>query len=171
MKEKRLSIRSSAAEFLVFEKQSHADSVEVFYKEDTLWMTQNMMGRLFDCSSENIIAHLRNIFDSRELEEESVTKKFLATASDGKNYLTKFYSLDAIISVGYRVNSAQATQFRKWATQILSQFTQKGYVIDRERMESGAFLDEDYYEKLLEEIQEIRISERRFYQKLTDIYA
>ena len=171
MKEKRLSIRSSAAEFLVFEKQTHADSIEVVYKEDTLWMTQKMMGKLFDCSSENIIAHLRNIFESGELEEEAVAKKYLATASDGKNYLTKFYSLDAIISVGYRVNSVQATQFRKWATQVLSQFTQKGYVIDRKRMESGAFLDEDYYESLLEEIQEIRISERRFYQKLTDIYA
>ena len=171
MKEKRLSIRSSAAEFLVFEKQSHADSVEVFYRENTLWMTQKMMGKLFDCSPDNIGLHLKNIFESEELDRASVTEEFSATASDGKNYLTKFYSLDAIISVGYRVNSIQATQFRKWATQVLSQFTQKGYVIDRKRMESGAFLGEDYYEKLLEEIQEIRISERRFYQKLTDIYA
>ncbi len=171
MKEKILSIRSSAAEFLVFEKQTHADSIEVVYKEDTLWMTQKMMGKLFDCSSDNIGLHLKNIFESKELDKNSVTEEFSATASDGKNYLTKFYSLDAIISVGYRVNSVQATQFRKWATQVLSQFTQKGFVIDRKRMESGAFLDEDYYESLLEEIQEIRISERRFYQKLTDIYA
>ena len=171
MTKKKLSIRSSAAEFLIFEKQSHADSVEVYYESGTLWMTQKMMGKLFDCSSENIIMHLKKVFDSHELEEEAVTKKSLATASDGKNYMTKFYSLDAIISVGYRVNSVQATQFRKWATQVLSQFTQKGYVIDRKRMEAGAFLDEEYFEELLEEIQEIRISERRFYQKLTDIYA
>ena len=171
MTKKKLSIRSSAAEFLIFEKQSHADSVEVYYESGTLWMTQKMMGKLFDCSSENIIMHLKKVFDSHELEDEAVTKKNLATASDGKNYMTKFYSLDAIISVGYRVNSVQATQFRKWATQVLSQFTQKGYVIDRKRMEAGAFLDEEFFEELLEEIQEIRISERHFYQKLTDIYA
>lgn len=171
MSRNKLSLRSSAAEFLIFEKQSHADSIEVFYESETLWMTQKMMGKLFDCTPENIIAHLKSIFGSGELDEDSVTKKFLATASDGKNYLTKFYNLDAIISVGYRVNSIQATQFRKWATQVLSQYTQKGYVIDKKRMESGAFLGEDYFEELLEEIREIRLSERRFYQKLTDIYA
>ena len=126
---------------------------------------------LFDCSTDNIGLHLKNIFASGELEKDSVTEKISATASDGKNYMTQFYNLDAVISVGYRVNSIRATQFRQWATSVLREFAIRGYVLDKKRMENGSFLGEDYFEHLLAEIREIRLSERRFYQKLTDIYA
>ena len=126
---------------------------------------------LFDCSTDNIGLHLKNIFASGELVKDSVTEKISATASDGKNYMTQFYNLDAVISVGYRVNSIRATQFRQWATSVLREFAIRGYVLDKKRMENGSFLGEDYFEHLLAEIREIRLSERRFYQKLTDIYA
>jgi hypothetical protein len=129
------------------------------------------MGMLFDCTPDNVGLHLKNIFKSGELVKDSVTEKISATASDGKNYMTQFYNLDAIISVGYRVNSIRATQFRQWATSVLREYAIRGYVLDRKRMENGTFLDEDYFEHLLAEIREIRLSERRFYQKLTDIYA
>ena len=119
----------------------------------------------------NISLHLKNIFASGELVKDSVTEKNSATAADGKNYQTMFYNLDAIISVGYRVNSVRATQFRQWCTYVLRQFAIRGYVIDQKRMENGSFIGEDYFEHLLAEIREIRLSERRFYQKLTDIYA
>ena len=168
---KDLNIRSSAAEFLIFEKQAHADSIEVRYEDGTLWLTQKMMANLFDVSVPTINEHLKNVFSEGELEEPSVIRKFRITASDGKSYNTNHYNLDAVISVGYRVNSIRATQFRRWATQVLKQYAITGYVIDRKRMENGAFLDEDYFERLLEEIREIRLSERRLYQKITDIYA
>lgn len=145
--------------------------MQVVYRDETIWCTQKAMAQLFDCSTDNIGLHLKNIFKSGELQEDSVTEKYSATASDGKNYLTKFYNLDAIISVGYRVNSTRATQFRQWCTFVLRQFAIRGYVIDRKRMENGTFIGEDYFEHLLAEIREIRLSERRFYQKLTDIYA
>ena len=140
-------------------------------KAYTFWATQKAMATLFDCSTDNIGVHLKNIFESGELDKDSVTEKISATAADGKNYLTQFYKLDAIISVGYRVNSIRATQFRQWCTAVLRQFAIRGYVIDKKRMENGAFISEDYFEHLLAEIREIRLSERRFYQKLTDIYA
>ena len=168
---KDLNFRSSAAEFLIFEKQAHADSIEVRYEDGTLWLTQKMMANLFDVSVSTINEHLKNVFSERELDEPSVIRKFRITASDGKSYNTNHYNLDAVISVGYRVNSIRATQFRRWATQVLKQYAITGYVIDRKRMENGAFLDEDYFERLLEEIREIRLSERRLYQKITDIYA
>lgn len=168
---KDLNIRSSAAEFLIFEKQAHADSIEVRYEDGTLWLTQKMMANLFDVSVPTINEHLKNVFSEGELDEPSVIRKFRITASDGKSYNTNHYNLDAVISVGYRVNSIRATQFRRWATQVLKQYAITGYVIDRKRMENGAFLDEDYFERLLEEIREIRLSERRLYQKITDIYA
>lgn len=168
---KDLNIRSSAAEFLIFEKQAHADSIEVRYEDGTLWLTQKMMANLFDVSVPTINEHLKNVFSERELDEPSVIRNFRITASDGKSYNTNHYNLDAVISVGYRVNSIRATQFRRWATQVLKQYAITGYVIDRKRMENGAFLDEDYFERLLEEIREIRLSERRLYQKITDIYA
>lgn len=129
------------------------------------------MATLFDCSTDNISLHLKNIFKTGELIEDSVTEKSSVTAADGKNYITKIYNLDAIISVGYRVNSIRATQFRQWCTYVLRQFALRGYVIDKKRMENGSFIGEDYFEHLLAEIREIRLSERRFYQKLTDIYA
>lgn len=168
---KKFEIRNSTAEFLIFQIEGKEDGVQVVYHNESVWCTQKAMAQLFDCSTDNIGLHLKNIFKSGELQEDSVTEKFSATASDGKNYLTKFYNLDAIISVGYRVNSTRATQFRQWCTFILRQFAIRGYVIDKKRMENGAFLNIDYFEHLLAEIREIRLSERRFYQKLTDIYA
>ena len=168
---KKLEIRNSTAEFLIFQVEGKESGVQVVYQAETIWCTQKAMAELFDCSTDNIGLHLKNIFKSGELQENSVTEKISATASDGKNYLTKFYNLDAIISVGYRVNSTRATQFRQWCTFILRQFAIRGYVIDKKRMENGAFLNIDYFEHLLAEIREIRLSERRFYQKLTDIYA
>ncbi|WP_027456215.1 virulence RhuM family protein [Xylanibacter brevis] len=168
---KKFEIRNSTAEFLIFQIEGKEQGVEVYYKDKTVWCTQKAMAALFDCSTDNIGLHLKHIFASGELEKDSVTEKISATASDGKNYLTQFYNLDAIISVGYRVNSIRATQFRQWATSVLREFAIRGYVLDRKRMENGTFLGEDYFEHLLAEIREIRLSERRFYQKLTDIYA
>ena len=168
---KRFEIRNSTAEFLIFVLEGKEDGIQVMYKDETIWATQKAMAQLFDCSSDNIGLHLKNIFASGELVKDSVTEKNSATASDGKNYQTMFYNLDAIISVGYRVNSVRATQFRQWATCVLRQFAIRGYVIDKKRMENGSFIGEDYFEHLLAEIREIRLSERRFYQKLTDIYA
>jgi hypothetical protein len=170
-KEKNVAIRSSAEEFLVFSTQSKQDSIEVRYANETLWMTQKMMAELFTCSVDNISLHLKNVFSAGELDEKAVVEDFSVTASDGKKYRTKLYNLDAIISVGYRVNSVRATQFRRWATQVLRKYTIEGYVLDKQRMEQGAFFDEDYFEHVLEDIREIRLSERRFYQKITDIYA
>ena len=168
---KRREIRNSTAEFLIFQIEGKEQGVEVYYKDKTVWCTQKAMGMLFDCSTDNISLHLKNIFASGELEKDSVTEKISATASDGKKYMTQFYNLDAVISVGYRVNSIRATQFRQWATSVLREFAIRGYVLDKKRMENGSFIGEDYFEHLLAEIREIRLSERRFYQKLTDIYA
>ena len=168
---KRREIKNSTAEFLIFQIEGKEQGVEVFYKDKTVWCTQKAMGMLFDCDRSVVTKHLRNIFDSEELNESEVCAKFAHTASDGKTYQTQFYNLDAVISVGYRVNSVRATQFRQWATSVLREYAIRGYVLDRKRMENGTFLDEDYFEHLLAEIREIRLSERRFYQKLTDIYA
>ena len=168
---KSVAIRSSTAEFLIFTNQVGGDSIEVRYQDGTIWLTQKMMAELFGVSVKTISEHLGNIFDSGELDPDSVIRKFRITAADGKFYNTQCYNLDAIISVGYRVNSIRATQFRRWATQVLREYAIKGYVLDRERMENGVFLGEDYFERLLAEIREIRLSERRFYQKITDIYA
>ncbi len=168
---KKFEIRNSTAEFLIFQLEGKEDGVQVVYRDETIWATQKAMATLFDCSTDNIGLHLKNIFNNGELVKDAVTEKYSATAADGKNYLTTFYNLDAIISVGYRVNSVRATQFRQWCTYVLRQFAIRGYVIDRKRMENGSFIGEDYFEHLLAEIREIRLSERRFYQKLTDIYA
>lgn len=171
MERKNLMIRNSTAEFLIFQAQSQANGVEVFYKDEMLWLTQKAMATLFDVGIPAISKHLKNIFEEGELAEDSVISKMETTASDGKNYMTRFYNLDAVISVGYRVNSTRATQFRQWATAVLRQFAIRGYVLDKKRMENGAFLTEDYFEHLLAEIREIRLSERRMYQKVTDLYA
>lgn len=168
---KKKEIRNSTAEFLTFVAEGKEQGVQVLYKDETVWATQKAMATLFDCSTDNISLHLKNIFKSGELQEDSVTEKNSATASDGKTYQTKFYNLDAIISVGYRVNSIRATQFRQWCTYVIRQFSLRGYIIDKKRMENGSLIGEDYFEHLLSEIREIRMSERRFYQKLTDIYA
>lgn len=132
---KQLEIRNSTAEFLTFVIDGKEDGIQVVYKDETIWATQKAMANLFDCTTDNIGLHLKNIFASGELQKESVTEKFSATASDGKNYQTQFYSLDAIISVGYRVNSVRATQFRQWCTHVLRQFAIRGYVIDKKRQE------------------------------------
>jgi hypothetical protein len=170
-KTQSLAIRNSTAEFLIFQAQSQADGVEVFYNDETLWLTQKAMSTLFDVGIPAISKHLKNIFEDGELSEDSVISKMETTAADGKKYMTKYYNLDAVISVGYRVNSTRATQFRQWATAVLRQFAIRGYVLDKKRMENGAFLTVDYFEHLLAEIREIRLSERRLYQKVTDIYA
>ncbi len=168
---KKFEIRNSTAEFLTFVTDGKEQGIQVLYKDETVWATQKAMAALFDCSTDNIGFHLKNIFKSGELVEDAVTEKNSATAADGKSYLTKFYNLDAIISVGYRVNSIRATQFRQWCTYVIRQFSLRGYIIDKKRMENGSFIGEDYFEHLLAEIREIRLSERKFYQKLTDIYA
>ena len=143
----------------------------MFYQDETVWLTQDAIAILFDKSRSTIAEHIQNVFQSGELQEESVCRKFRQTATDGKTYNVKFYNLDLVISVGYRVNSIRATQFRQWCTHILRQFTIRGYVIDKKRMENGAFINENYFEHLLAEIREIRLSKRQFYQKLTDIYS
>ena len=168
---KNIEIRNSTTEFLIFMLEGKEDGIQVMYKNETIWATQKAMAQLFDVGVPAISKHLKNIFESGELDGNSVISKMETTASDGKNYDTTFYNLDAIISVGYRVNSVRATQFRQWCTFVLRQFAIRGYVLDHKRMENGAFLGVDYFEHLLAEIREIRLSERRFYQKLTDIYA
>lgn len=171
---KRFEIRNSTAEFLIFQIEGKEDGVHVVYHNESVWCTQKAMAQLFDCSSDNIGLHLKNIYETGELAQEATTENFSVVQAEGErqvNRKLKFYNLDAIISVGYRVNSTRATQFRQWCTFVLRQFAIRGYVIDKKRMENGSFIGEDYFEHLLAEIREIRLSERRFYQKLTDIYA
>lgn len=171
---KNIEIRNSTAEFLIFQIEGKEDGVQVIYQNETIWCTQKAMAQLFDCSTDNIGLHLKNICESGELMQDTTTEYFSVVQVEGErqvNRKLKFYNLDAIISVGYRVNSTRATQFRQWCTYVLRQFAIRGYVIDKKRMENGSFIGEDYFERLLAEIREIRLSERRFYQKLTDIYA
>ena len=171
---KKFEIRNSTAEFLIFQIEGKESGVQVIYHDESVWCTQKAMAQLFDCSSDNIGLHLKNIYETGELTQEATTENFSVVQTEGErqvNRSLKFYNLDAIISVGYRVNSTKATQFRQWCTFILRQFAIRGYVIDKKRMENGSFIGEDYFEHLLAEIREIRLSERRFYQKLTDIYA
>lgn len=171
---KKFEIRNSTAEFLIFQIEGKEDGVQVVYHKESVWCTQKAMAQLFDCSSDNIGLHLKNIYETGELAQEATTEYFSVVQTEGErqvNRKLKFHNLDAIISVGYRVNSTRATQFRQWCTFILRQFAIRGYVIDKKRMENGSFIGEDYFEHLLAEIREIRLSERRFYQKLTDIYA
>ncbi|MDU7517054.1 MAG: RhuM family protein, partial [Varibaculum cambriense] len=147
----RTMVKHDSGQFLVFTAQPGA-GVEVRYEDGTIWLTQKLMAQLFDVDVRTVSEHLRNIFISGELEKKSVIRKFRITASDGKSYLTMHYNLDAIISVGYRVNSIRATQFRQWATAVLRDFTLRGYIIDRDRMESGKILGHDYFEELLQEV-------------------
>ena len=169
-----IEIRNSTAEFLIFQLEGKEDGVQVMYQNETIWCTQKAMAQLFDCTTDNVGLHLKNIYESGELVQVVTTEYFSVVQVEGErqvNRKLKFYNLDAIISVGYRVNSTRATQFRQWCTYVLRQFAIRGYVIDKKRMENGSFIGEDYFEHLLAEIREIRLSERRFYQKLTDIYA
>ena len=169
-----LVIRSSSAEFLIFERQTHDKGIQVRFENGDLWLTQKAMSELYDCTTDNISLHLKNIYNDYELNKNSTTEEFSVVQKEGNREVKRnilYYNLDAVISVGYRVNSDKAIQFRRWATNILKEFSKKGYIIDKRRMENGAFFDEDYYDSLLAEIREIRLSERRFYQKIADIYA
>ena len=168
---KKFEIRNSTMEFLTFVAEGKEEGIQVMYADETIWSTQDAIAMLFDKGRSTIAEHIANIFKEGELKKEAVCRNFRRTANDGKTYSTQFYNLDAIISVGYRVNSRRATQFRQWSTCILRQFAIRGYVVDKKRMENGQFIDVDYFEKLLEEIREIRLSERNFYQKITDLYA
>jgi hypothetical protein len=164
--------RSSAAEFLTFIAASGHDGVEAIYADENVWLTQKMMGLLYDVETHTINYHLKTVFNDRELEEDAVIRKFRITAADGKNYNTQHYNLSAIIAVGYKVNSERAVQFRKWATTIIESFTIKGFAMDDERLKSdGSILTKQYFEEQLQRVREIRLSERKFYQKITDIYA
>jgi hypothetical protein len=165
-------VRSSAAEYLTFIAASGEGGVEALYADESIWLTQKMMGTLYDVNVRTVNEHLKNIFADSELEEDSVIRKFRITAADGKHYDTLHYKLPAIIAVGYKVNSERAVQFRKWATVIIEQFTIKAYVMDDERIKAGgSVLMERYFEEQLQRVREIRLSERKFYQKITDIYA
>ena len=159
-------------QFILYQLPDDEGKVQVVIKDETIWATQKAMAQLFDCSTDNISLHLKNIFSQDELKKDSVTEKISATAADGKNYVTQFYSLDAIIAVGYRVSSARATKFRQWATKILNEYIRKGFVLDEDRLKQGtAVFGKDYFRELLEKVRSIRASERRIWQQITDIYA
>ena len=165
-------VRSSAAEYLTFLAASGTGGIDAVYADENIWLTQKMMGVLYDVDVRTINYHLKKIFSDSELQEDSVIRNFRITAADGKSYNTKHYSLAAVIAVGYKVNSERAVQFRKWATTIIEEFTIKGYAMDDERLKSGgSILTDQYFEEQLQRILEIRLSERKFYQKVTDIYA
>lgn len=171
---KDLIIRSSSAEFLIFDRQIHKSGIEVRYENGDLWVTQKALGDLYDIDRTVVTKHIKNIYQDLELDENSTSANFALVQKEGNRYVSRkvmYYNLDVVISVGYRTNSDRAIQFRRWATHILKEFSKKGYIIDKKRMINGTFFDEDYFETLLAEIREIRLSERRFYQKITDIYA
>ncbi len=169
--DKKSYIDDQLTEFLLYTSPDGQIKVEVFLNEETIWLPQKRIAELFGVGVPAISKHLSNIFESGELEESSVVSKMEITAEDGKNYLTKFYNLDAIISVGYRVNSLKATQFRVWATKLLKEFIVKGFALDDERLKNGRYFGKDYFQELLERIRSIRASERRIYQQITDIFA
>ena len=170
--DKKILIRSSSAEYLTYIASTGDGGVDAVYADENIWLTQKMMGTLYNVETHTINYHLKKIFSDSELEENSVIRKFRITANDGKNYNTKHYNLSAIIAVGYKVNSERAVLFRKWATQIVQEFTVKGFAMDDERLKNdGTILGKKYFEEQLQRIREIRLSERKFYQKITDIYA
>lgn len=169
--DQQISSLPQESEILLYRTEDGAVKVDVLYQDETIWLTQKKMGALFGVDVRTISEHLQNIFSRAELEQDSVIRKIRITAADGKKYPTQFYNLDAIIAVGYRVNSREATQFRIWATQVLKEYIIKGFVLDDERLKNGEKFGKDYFDELLERIREIRASERRFYQKITDIYA
>ncbi|MGL4942561.1 MAG: virulence RhuM family protein [Thermoguttaceae bacterium] len=170
-KNSETALRSSAAEYLTFITATGEAGVEAIYADETVWLTQKMMGVLYDVETHTINYHLKQVFADRELQKDSVIRNFRITAADGKSYDTMHYNLAAIIAVGYKVNSERAVQFRKWATRIVEEFTIKAYVMDDERLKNGHTLTSKYFEEQLQRVREIRLSERKFYQKVTDIYA
>ena len=161
---------ANRGEILLYSDENGREFVNVIFKDETFWLTQKAMSELFDCTTDNISRHLKNIFTDGELDKDSVTEKFSVTAADGKNYQTQHYNLDAIIAVGYRVNSKKATRFRQWATKTLKEYIQKGFVLNDEMMKNGRPFGKDYFDELLERIREIRASERRAYQKIADVF-
>lgn len=171
--EKELALRSSAAEYLTFVAATGESDVsfEMRYENENIWLTQKMMATLYDVSVAAINQHLKKVFEDGELREESVIKKYLITAADGKSYSTKHYNLQAIIAVGFKVNNQRAVQFRKWAGQIVKDHTIQGWTMDVERLKKGHMFTDEYFERQLEQIREIRLSERKFYQKVSDLYA
>ena len=175
MKKKKdeITIRSSAAEYLTYVASvgDQQDSIEMRYEDENIWLTQKMMATLYDVGTNTINYHIKKIFGDSELQEDSVIRKFRITAADGKSYSTNHYSLEMIIAVGFKVNSERAVQFRKWVNQIAKDYTIKGWVMDDERLKRGTYLTEKYFDEQLERIREIRASERKFYQKVTDLYA
>ena len=172
-KKDEITIRSSAAEYLTYVASvgDQQDSVEMRYEDENIWLTQKMMATLYDVGTNTINYHIKKIFEDSELQEDSVIRKFRITALDGKSYNTNHYSLEMIIAVGFKVNSERAVQFRKWVNQIAKDYTIKGWVMDDERLKRGTYLTEKYFDEQLERIREIRVSERKFYQKITDLYA
>ncbi|KXS30754.1 MAG: Uncharacterized protein AWT59_3121 [Candidatus Gallionella acididurans] len=165
-------VRSSAAEYLTFVAATGQGGVEAVFADENVWLTQKMMGQLYDVATHTINYHLKRVFADSELQEDAVIRNFRITAADGKSYDTRHYNLAAIIAVGYKVNSERAVQFRKWATGIVEEFAVKGFAMDDERLKSGgSVLTEKYFEEQLQRVREIRLSERKFYQKITDIYA
>ena len=170
-KKDTFQIRNSTVDFLVFTRDAHEDGIEVRVQEQDVWLTQKAIAQLFEVDRSVVTKHLKNVYESGELSEAATCANFAQVADNGKTYRYKFYALSAIIAVGYRVNSGRATEFRQWATKVLSTFTRQGYVLDKDRLINGQIFDEDYFDHLISEIQEIRASERRFYQKITDIYA
>ena len=161
---------ANRGEILLYSDENGKEFISVVFKDEAFWLTQKAMAELFGCTADNISLHLKNIFAESELVREAVTEKFSATAADGKNYLTQHYNLDAIIAVGYRVNSKKATRFRQWATKTLKEYIQKGFVLNDELMKNGRPFGKDYFDELLERIREIRASERRAYQKIADVF-
>lgn len=170
--DKKLQLRSSAAEYLTFIAATGESDVNVIYADENIWLSQKMMGTLYQVETHTINYHLKKVFGDNELDENSVVRNFRITATDGKTYNTQHYNLSAIIAVGYKVNSERAVLFRKWATQIVQEFTIKGFAMDDERLKNdGTILGKQYFEEQLQRIREIRVSERKFYQKITDIYS
>lgn len=167
----KMQIRNSTVDFLVFTRDAKEEGIEVRVQDGDVWLTQNAIAQLFGIDRSGVSKHLNNVFKEKELDADSVCAKFAQTADDGKTYQYQYYSLAAIMSVGYRTNSEKATEFRQWATRVLDAFAKRGYVLDKDRLINGQIFDEDYFDHLIAEIQEIRASERRFYQKITDIYA
>jgi hypothetical protein len=159
-----------SGEILLYDNGGDREFVSVIFRDENFWLTQKAMAELFDCTPDNISLHLKNIFAEEELDKSAVAEKFSVTAADGKNYLTQCYNLDAIIAVGYRVNSKKATRFRQWATKTLKEYIQKGFVLNDELMKNGRPFGKDYFDELLERIREIRASERRAYQKIADVF-
>lgn len=173
MSKNEITIRSSAAEYLTFIASTgdQESSFEMRYEDENIWLTQKMMAALYDVSVPAINQHIKRILDDGELVEDSVIKKYLITATDGKGYQTKHYNLQMIIAVGFKVNNERAVQFRKWAGQIVKDHTIQGWTMDKERLIKGHMFTDEYFERQLEYIREIRLSERKFYQKITDLYA